>query len=251
MRQYMLEVCADSVESAIAAQKGGADRIELCSNLVIGGVTPGRALFGLVRKYTDIKIHVLLRPRYGDYCYNTYEFEQLKEEVQMYREMKAEGIVIGMLNADGSLDTYRMKELVKTAGNMKIVLHRAFDVCVNPMAAMEQAIAIGMDTILTSGQQDSAWRGKELLKELYKQSRGRIEILAAGGIDAGVMERLIPYTGISAYHMSGKIEKDSVMTFRKPETKEEDFQRDEYTLWQASEEKISQAVQSLAARRSN
>ena len=100
MKTTILEACADCVQSAINAQKGGADRIELCSNLVIGGLTPGKALFDLVKKYTDIKTRVLLRPRYGDYCYNQYEFEQLKEEVQMYCEMGADGVVIGMLNPE-------------------------------------------------------------------------------------------------------------------------------------------------------
>ena len=103
MKTIILEACTDCVQSAINAQKGGADRIELCSNLVIGGLTPGKALFDLVKKYTDIKTRVLLRPRYGDYCYNQYEFEQLKEEVQMYCEMGADGVVIGMLNPDGTL----------------------------------------------------------------------------------------------------------------------------------------------------
>ena len=103
MKTTILEACTDCVQSAINAQKGGADRIELCSNLVIGGLTPGKALFDLVKKYTNIKTRVLLRPRYGDYCYDQYEFEQLKEEVQMYCEMGADGVVIGMLNPDGTL----------------------------------------------------------------------------------------------------------------------------------------------------
>ena len=98
MKTIILEACTDCVQSAINAQKGGADRIELCSNLVIGGLTPGKALFDLVKKYTDIKTRVLLRPRYGDYCYNQYEFEQLKEEVQMYCEMGADGVVIRMVH---------------------------------------------------------------------------------------------------------------------------------------------------------
>ena len=147
MGKYVLEVCADCVESAIAAEKGGADRIELCSNLVIGGVTPGQALFKLVRKYTDIRVRVLLRPRYGDYCYNDYEFEQLKEEVQMYRELGASGVVVGMLNPDGTLDTGRMSELVKAAGNMDVALHRCFDVCADPYKALEEAVSMGMKTI--------------------------------------------------------------------------------------------------------
>ena len=152
MKTTILEACTDCVQSAINAQKGGADRIELCSNLVIGGLTPGKALFDLVKKYTNIKTRVLLRPRYGDYCYDQYEFEQLKEEVQMYCEMGADGVVIGMLNPDGTLDTEHMAELIKAAGNKEKALHRAFDVCIDPMKALEEAIELGFDTILTSGQ---------------------------------------------------------------------------------------------------
>ena len=151
MKTTILEACTDCVQSAINAQKGGADRIELCSNLVIGGLTPGKALFDLVKKYTNIKTRVLLRPRYGDYCYDQYEFEQLKEEVQMYCEMGADGVVIGMLNPDGTLDTEHMAELIKAAGNKEKALHRAFDVCIDPMKALEEAIELGFDTILTSG----------------------------------------------------------------------------------------------------
>lgn len=242
MKKTVLEVCTDSVQSAISAQKGGADRIELCSNLVIGGVTPGKALFDMVKKYTDIKVRVLLRPRYGDYCYNAYEFEQLKEEVQMYRELGAAGVVIGMLNPDGTLDVERMEELVKIAGNIETALHRAFDVCLNPLEAMEHAIALGMDTILTGGQCGNAWDGRELLKTLEEQSAGRIEILAAGGIGADVIQKLIPYTGITSYHMSGKIEIESAMKYRKAEASMGLPERDEYAIWQTSEEKVRQAA---------
>ncbi len=142
MKHPVLEVCTDCVQSAVNADNAGADRIELCSNLVIGGVTPGMALFKLVKKYTDIKVRVLLRPRYGDYCYNAYEFEQLKEEVQMYRELGADGVVMGILRPDGRLDEERMSELKRLAGNMDTALHRAFDACINPMETMEQAVSL-------------------------------------------------------------------------------------------------------------
>lgn len=175
MKHSILEVCTDSVESAINAVNAGANRIELCSNLVIGGVTPGKALFKLVRKYTKVQIRVLLRPRYGDYCYNDYEYEQLKEEVQMYHELRADGVVIGILKPDGRLDEERMFELIQIAGNMDTALHRAFDVCVNPMEAMKQAIALNMKTILTGGQCATAWGGRKLLKELFEKSAGKIE----------------------------------------------------------------------------
>lgn len=241
MEKHVLEVCADCVQSAIAAEKGGADRIELCSNLVIGGVTPGKALYKLVRKYTDIRLRVLLRPRYGDYCYNKYEFEQMKEEVQMYRELGASGVVIGMLNPDGTLDIERMSELVKIAENMDVALHRCFDACVNPMDALEEAITLGMRTILTSGQKVTGWEGRQLLNKLQEKSAGRIEILAAGAINAESIKKLVPATGITSYHMSGKQEVESLMEYRMEETGTGLSQLNEFILWETSEEAVRQA----------
>ncbi len=245
MTEYMLEVCADSVQSAIEAQKGGAGRIELCSNLVIGGVSPGVSLFKLVKKYTDLKVRVLLRPRYGDYCYSPYEFEQLKEEVLMFKELGANGAVIGMLNPDGTLDTKRMKELVKVSGDMDIALHRCFDVCINPMEALEEAVSLGMKTILTGGQKGIGWDGRKMLKKLHQASAGRIEILAAGGINGEEIEKIFSETGITSYHMSGKIEIDSMMKYR-PEGGSMGLpERNEYALWQTSSEEVKQAVVTL------
>ena len=188
---------------------------------------------------------VLLRPRYGDYCYNQYEFEQLKEEVQMYCEMGADGVVIGMLNPDGTLDTERMAELIKAAGNKEKALHRAFDVCIDPMKALEEAIDLEFDTILTSGQKETAWEGKEMLKALQEKSAGRIEILAASGIGAESIEKLLPYTGITSYHMSGKIVVDSMMKYRKEGIGLGLSERGDYALWQTSEEEIVKAVKVL------
>ena len=191
---YLLEVCADSVRSAVEAQAGGADRIELCSGLVIGGLSPSVAMFEQVKKNVDIPVRVLLRPRFGDFCYDGYEFETLKEEVCLFREAGADGVVIGILKPDGRLDTDRMKELVECAKSESksgkrpcaVTFHRAFDVCRNPYEALRQCIELGIDTILTSGQKDSAWNGRELLKELVREAAGEIEILAGAGISPEV-----------------------------------------------------------------
>lgn len=153
---YILEICADSTESAVAAQKGGADRIELCSALIIGGLSPGPALFRQVRRYTDIEVRVLLRPRFGDFYYSAYEHDVLTEEVRMYREMGADGIVIGSLSPDGTMNVEQMEELIRAAGNMKVTMHRAFDVCRDPYETLRQCMDLGIDTILTSGQKASA-----------------------------------------------------------------------------------------------
>lgn len=249
MGQTVLEVCVDSVESAILAEKGGADRLELCSNLVLGGVTPGQHLYKLVREYTKIPVRVLLRPRYGDYCYNAYEFAQLKEEVAMYRELGADGVVIGLLRPDGSLNVEELRELVETAGEMDTALHRAFDVCRDPFETMEEAISLGMNTILTSGQGANAWEGRELLRQLVEKSAGRIEILAGAGIHAETIAKLLSYAGGTSYHMSGKMLIDSAMTFRHPGVSLDTPGGDDYVIWQTSEEKIREAVKVLRAGR--
>ena len=132
MEKYILECCVDSVESAMEAEKGGANRIELCSALVIGGLSPSKALFEKVKENVSIKIHVLLRPRFGDFCYTQFEHEIIKQEIRMFKELGADGVVIGTLNPDGSLNMEQMQELVEEANGMSITLHRAFDMSADP-----------------------------------------------------------------------------------------------------------------------
>lgn len=244
MENFILEVCADSVESVLAAQRGGATRIELCQNLVIGGTTPSPCLFQEIRRHTDIRIHVLIRPRYGDFCYSEYEFTMMRDEVEMFRKLGAEGVVIGMLLPDGSLDVERMRALRKAAGEMSVTLHRAFDVCADPLKAMEQAIALGFDTILTSGQSDVCTDGAPLLAELQRRSRGRICIQAGTGVDEEAVRELYPKTGITAYHMSGKQVLNSVMEYRKTQVHMGLPFISEYELIRTDEQKV-RAVRSL------
>lgn len=237
----MLEVCVDSVESAIAAFEGGTDRIELCGDLPVGGVTPSEVLFRMIRKYTDLKIRVLLRPRFGDFCYSGYELEMMKEDVQKFAELKAEGIVTGILTPQGSLDMEQMEALISCAGKADVALHRAFDVCKNPLETMEDAISLGIKTILTSGQKNSAWEGRMLLKELKAKSKDRIEILAGAGVDADTIEKLYKETGITSYHLSGKIKKESKMEFRNPQVSMGLPGFSEYEIWQTSKENVKNA----------
>ena len=215
MKKYILESCVDSVESALAAAKGGADRLELCANLIIGGTTPSPALFEEIRKVSTIRMHALIRPRFGDFCYTDYEFAIIRREVAMYREMGAEGVVIGCLNPDGSLNMEQMETLMKEAGGMSVTLHRAFDVCRDPFEALDQAKKLGIHTILTSGQKNSASAGRELLKELTERAGDGIDIMAGGGVNAQVIRELAPCTGVHVFHMSGKITLDSQMEYRR------------------------------------
>ena len=215
MERFTLEVCVDSVESALAAKRGGADRLELCSNLIIGGTTPSSALFEEIRDITEIRTHVLIRPRYGDFCYSDYEFRVIAREMRKFRELGAEGVVIGILKPDGTLDMKRMKQLMEEAGDMSVTLHRAFDVCADPFEAMEQAIELGVHTILTSGQKNHCLEGKDIIKELVRRENDQITIQVGAGVDVDTIQKIQPYTGAHAFHMSGKTVVESEMVYRK------------------------------------
>lgn len=241
----VLEVCVDSVESAIAAARGGATRLELCANLIIGGTTPGTALFREIRKYTDIPIHVLMRPRFGDFCYTEHEFSILKEEVTAFRDLGAEGAVIGILTPDGNLDTDRMGELMERAEGMSVTLHRAFDVCRDPHQALSDAVSLGINTILTSGQKNSCLLGEGLLGELVSEGGERIVIQAGGGVNADVIRQLYQKTGVRAYHMSGKRTMDSVMRYRREDVSMGIGGISEYEIWRTDEQMIRDACRTL------
>lgn len=241
MKGYMLEVCVDSVESALLAAKGGAMRLELCANLVIGGTTPGTWLLKEVKKLTGIPVHVLIRPRFGDFCYTDYEFEAIKEDIKVFRKLGADGAVIGILRPDGTLNKEQLRELAELAEGMSLTLHRAFDVCANPYQAMEDAIELGFDIILTSGQKNNCSGGSELIRELVKLSNGRIEIMAGGGVDAAVIRGQYPVTGVTAWHMSGKVTQDSAMNFRKEGVNMGLPSLSEYEIWRTDASKIREA----------
>ena len=215
MKKPLLECCVDTVESALAAKEGGADRLELCANLLIGGTTPDINLYHRIRERCDI--------------------------LKMFREAKADGVVIGILKPDGSLDVERMAILMEEAGPMSVTLHRAFDVCCDPYQALEQAKQLHIDTILTSGQKNTALEGKELLTELVQLAKGEIDILIGSGVKASVIELLAKLTGATSFHMSGKVTLDSPMTYRKQEVSMGLPLVSEYTLWQTSAEEIAKA----------
>ena len=246
MQKYVLECCVDSVESAINAANGGASRLELCSNLIIGGTTPDVALVKEIRKYTDIRIHALIRPRFGDFCYSLHEMEIMKSQIRALKEAGVEGVVIGVLDEDGNLNLSAMKELIAEAEGLSITLHRAFDMCRDPFRALNEAIQLGINTILTSGQKQSAWEGRELLANLIKKADGRIDIMAGAGIGASVIEKLAPITKGTSYHMSGKVTLDSKMKYRKEDVSMGLPSLSEYEIWQTSLDAVKAAVAVLS-----
>lgn len=215
-KDLLLEVCVDSVESALAAQKGGADRIELCADLVIGGSTPTEAFFRAVRRAVDLPIHVMVRPRYGDFLYTDHEYEVMLDNIRSFRELGADGIVTGFLMPDGSLDTIRMRQVRESGEGINLTLHRAFDMTRDPMKAAGDAVECGVDIILTSGQKENAADGILLLKNLQEGFGNQIQFMAGSGVGKDNIPLIYEQTGIRNFHMSGKTEMQSGMKFRNP-----------------------------------
>lgn len=245
MKKYTVEVCVDSVASAIAARKGGADRLELCSGLVIGGLSPSPALFRKVQEETGLPIRTLLRPRFGDFCYNSYEFAVLQDEIAMFRELGAQGVVIGALQPDGTLPMDRLEKMVEAASPMNLTFHRAFDLCRNPFEALEQCTRLGIGTILTSGQKSSAWEGRFLLQQLQQYGAGRVEILVGAGVTPDNIGQLARFTGAHAFHLSGKKTVDSVMDFRRQGVPMGMPGMSEFEIWETDWKTIRNCVKTL------
>lgn len=243
----VLEVCVDSVESAEIAARGGATRLELCANLVIGGTSPDEDLFCMVRERVDIPVRVLLRPRFGDFLYSDAEYELLRRQVRRFAALGADGVVIGLLRPDGTLDEARMAELISLAGGCGVTLHRAFDVCRDPFEALEAARRLGVDTILTSGQQASCTEGAPLLAQLVAAAGGRPQILVGAGVSAAVIRDLQPQTHADAFHLSAKRTLDSGMAFRRAGVPMGLPGMDEFTVWQCDEAAVRQARATLDA----
>ncbi|TKD66613.1 copper homeostasis protein CutC [Flavobacterium sp. ASW18X] len=196
----LVEVCANSLTSAQRAMNAGADRIELCSELGVGGITPSFGLLKLVKKSLQIPVHVLVRPRSGHFTYSKDEFKVLLADVEVCLEYGADAIVIGVLSADGAIDVTRMKQIKKICGAKSLVFHRAFDWVPNPQKALKVLEDLGVYAVLTSGQQVSAEKGIPVLQEWQQQSN--VQIMAGGGITAANATRF-KAANLAAIHLSG------------------------------------------------
>ena len=197
----LVEVCANSLESALNAEKAGADRIELCSELGIGGVTPSYGLITAVKKKLSISVHVLVRPRSGHFTYSDSEYEVLLNDIELCKELGVDGIVSGVLNTDGTLDGERTKHLVEVAGPLHFTFHRAFDWIPNPLEALLELESFGVDTVLTSGKRISAEKGIDLLADLNSIAK-KITIMAGSGINKTNID-VFKAIGLKAIHLSG------------------------------------------------
>lgn len=217
MIPYTLEICANSVESALAAREAGARRVELCAAMPEGGTTPSWGTIRQAReRLHETRLHVIIRPRGGDFLYNEAEREVILYDIRCARELGADGVVVGALDSDGGIDTAFMREAMAEARGLSVTFHRAFDMCRDPHRALEELVALGVDRILTSGQEATAEAGIALLRELVEAAGERIIIMPGCGIDAQNIARIARQTGAHEFHLSGRRTWPSAMRHRNP-----------------------------------
>lgn len=241
----VLEICANSFESALAAQHGGAIRVELCDNLAEGGTTPSYAQIALSKQKLNIEIWPIIRPRGGDFLYSNLEFSLMKEDIAICKSLNCDGIVIGILKADGSIDKERCAALIELARPLPVAFHRAFDMSNNMEKALEDLIELGVVRVLSSGGAASAIDGAETLAKLIKQADGRISIMPGAGINEGNIKSLIDKTGATEFHASAKAFVPSKMQYRNVTTKMGSID-DEYQYELTSVDKVMAIVGQLS-----
>lgn len=215
MDKYKIEICANSAESVFQAQLGGADRVELCASIPEGGTTPSIGEIALVANdLKNTKLHVLIRPRGGDFCYSKYELDIMRLDIVSAQRHDVDGFVLGCLTPEGDVDKEAMKKVLKETQGESITFHRAFDMCKDPFQALEDIIELGCDRILTSGQQPTAEEGIPLIKKLVEQAAGRIIIMPGCGINPQNIRKIAEETGATEFHFSGRKAMESPMKYR-------------------------------------
>ncbi len=263
---YHFEVCANSVESCIAAQEGGADRVELCAGIPEGGTTPSYGEINQARHVLDegarrglkaTRLHVIIRPRGGDFLYTELELQRMVDDIRTCRELGVDGVVFGCLRPDGTLDTEANARLLEAAHlppywagvRGTATFHRAFDRCANPAAALEELIQQGFDRVLTSGQQPTAEQGIPLLRQLQEQALGRIIIMAGCGVNEQNIRRIQEETGVSEFHFSAREPLRSQMQFSNPDVYMGAKGADEDTILRTTARRVSETIKQVIGER--
>ena len=213
MKGKKIEICLESASSVLRAEEGGADRVELCSDLFEGGLTPSLGTFRTARRLSSLPVSVMIRPRGGDFCYSEDEFEVMKEDVKVFKEEGAESVVFGILTPEGNVDYERCRILRSLAFPMEATFHRAFDMTRDPFSSLETVIELGFNRLLTSGQEATVYEGADLLCELVKAAGDRIIVMPGCGITERNFRKLDEKIGASEYHVHLPGEKASAMTF--------------------------------------
>jgi copper homeostasis protein len=245
-REIIVEVCVDSLESAIAAERGGAERVELCASLVEGGVTPSAGLIATTRQKISIGLHIMIRPRAGDFCYTADEFEVMRRDVLMAKQLGANGVVFGILDQDANVDIERTRLLVELAKPLNTTYHRAFDMSADLLLAMEHVAETGADRILTSGGASSAVTGTAMLRNLFKAADGRMIIMACGGIDHQNVRGVLEKTSVREIHVGLRTPIASPMRYRNNAISMGPFCGDECQRFVVLEENVAQLVRAAS-----
>lgn len=241
-----LEICGNSFASAKVAAQGGATRVELCENMAEGGTTPSYAQIKLAKEQLAIEIWPIIRPRGGDFLYSDDEFELMKTDIQLCKELQCAGVVTGILTADGSIDKLRCAQLIKLAAPLPVAFHRAFDMCNDLEKGLEDLIELGIIRVLTSGGAVNALEGVAQIAKLVKQANGRIEIMPGAGVNAENVLQIKAATGASTFHSSARTMVKSKMQYRNAVTKMGNIE-DEYQYEQSDLTKVKALVNALNA----
>jgi copper homeostasis protein len=213
-KSYLFEICVDSIDGAAAAQTGGGNRIELCDNLLEGGTTPSYGIIRTAIEILSIPVNVIIRPRGGDFCYSANEFSAMRYDVQAAKELGANGVVIGLLEEDGTVDIERTRQLVELARPLSITFHRAFDMARDPFEALETLIGLGIERVLTSGQEVSVLEGIDTIKALVQQAGDRIIVMPGGDITERNIGKVAGPSGAKEFHFAAMSSLESRMSYR-------------------------------------
>jgi copper homeostasis protein len=247
--ELIVEVCVDSLESAIAAERGGAKRIELCSSLLEGGITPSAGLIATARQKISIALHVMIRPRGGDFCYTADEFSVMQRDVLMAKQLGAHGVVFGILDLDGKVDIHRTRQLVDLARPLKTTYHRAFDMSVDLGRSLEHVVETGADRILTSGGAPTALEGAAKLQNLVNLAGERVIIMACGGIDDQNVQGIVKQTGVQEIHVGSRTLVNSPMRYRNDNISMGTFKGQEYQRFVVMEDRVGRLLRAASGRR--
>lgn len=245
----LIEICVEGIDGLVAAQRAGADRVELCASLIEGGLTPS---VGVVRRALAVAtgpFHVIVRPRGGDFLYSEQEFSSMVEDVRALRELGVAGIVVGCLTQSGHIDEPKMNALVEAAGPLSVTCHRAFDMAADFAAAIEALVRCGVDRVLTSGQRDTALEGLPTLRGMVAAARGRIGIMACGGLDENNIAKVLAESGADELHFAALKTAPSGMAFRNPHVGMggTDIER-EYRLTLTDEDAVRRTIAAVRAQ---
>jgi len=240
-----IEVCVDSIASAVAAERGGAARIELCSGLIEGGVTPGAGLIRAVRSAVSMKLHVMIRPRGGDFCYDDAELEVMRFEIDAAKRLGVDGVVFGILDPDGGIDVARTRQLVELARPLEVTFHRAFDMTPDLFQALEDICTTGVARVLTSGGEQTSLQGSAAIAKLVHKAADRIVVMAGSGIKPENARDFVRQTGVREVHVGLRSSLPSPMRFRNPRISMGTVEGREYQRQAVLEEDVRRLVRAL------